>query len=363
MVDGKRRQRSTRKSTLAEAAPIAERALDAALARARGEEPEPTLRELVVLWLDAHTLEKSPARVRSIETFGRLHYGPLLDLPLREITPKRVQDARNLYLHDHARTSANTWRNCLRTLFGWAVAMRMIREVPWRLAKLKVKRKPKVLLPIALADEWLETVDRLAAHDPGIGLVIRICFTLGLRVGEAISARWEWLDTDRCTYTPGDTKGGEAFERPVPPELLEKLHPPTVPVGFMVPSRPGHPITDKRVRYLIKLANKACGVFKVTPHRLRGTYATLLSESGTPIQDIQRALGHRDVRTTVGYLEVDLGRIARGQAEIARRRKVGRKFGTRPDLEPHQDELCEFSGEIGKSEVAPGLEPARGGAQ
>ncbi|MFC0573367.1 tyrosine-type recombinase/integrase [Paraburkholderia solisilvae] len=52
-------------------------------------------------------------------------------------------------------------------------------------------------------------------------------------------------------------------------------------------------------------------------HRLRGTFATLLSEHGTPVQTIQRVLRHKDVRTTLGYLESDLAHAARAQARIA----------------------------------------------
>jgi len=350
-VDQLRRQRSTRERTKELAQPIAEHALEAALARARGEEPEPTLRGLVEQWLKAHTLEKSPARVASMEVFGRLHYGPLMDLPLREIGFKQVQAARNAYLAHHARSSANTWRNCLRTLFGWALAMKMIREIPWKISPLKVQRKPKVTLPVARADEWLATVDRLSAHDPGLGLVVRICFTLGLRVNEAIAAQWQWLDWQRHTYTPGVTKGLEAWARPLPPELLDLLRPMAAPWGHMVPCRTGHPITDQRVRYLIARVNKACGIIGVTPHRLRGTYATLLSEAHVPVQDIQRALGHKDVKTTMNYLEVDLDRIARGQDAIAqRRKKAGRENGKPCAADSDQGSLCEFQREIHEKE-------------
>jgi len=346
-LDGQRIQRSTKETVYAKALPVAQQAYEAAKCRARGEEPEPTVRQLVELWLQAHTLELSPARVTSMETFGRLHFGPLLDLPLREIDFKKVQTARNAYLVDHAKTSANTWRSSLRSLFGWAIDMKMLREMPWKLGRLKVQRKPKVTLPVARADEWLAMVDRLSAHDPGLGLVVRICFTLGLRVNEAIAAQWQWLDWERNTYTPGVTKGLEAWARPVPPELLDQLRPLATPSGFMVPCRSGHPITDQRVRYLIARVNKACGIIGVTPHRLRGTYATLLSEAGVPIQDIQRALGHKDPRTTMNYLEVDLGRIVRGQDSIAQRRKTaGRESGEPRPADVREIELCEFPGEI-----------------
>jgi len=44
---------------------------------------------------------------------------------------------------------------------------------------------------------------------------------------------------------------------------------------------------------------------KYTPHKLRGTYATLTHNAGANIRQIQRALGHSSIKTTEKYLRVE----------------------------------------------------------
>ncbi len=53
----------------------------------------------------------------------------------------------------------------------------------------------------------------------------------------------------------------------------------------------------------IKVAGQTCGV-KVSPHRLRHTFATQLVNAGCPITTIQRLLGHRRLGSTMVYARV-----------------------------------------------------------
>jgi site-specific recombinase XerD len=69
---------------------------------------------------------------------------------------------------------------------------------------------------------------------------------------------------------------------------------------------------------IIKASN-AVGVPGLSPHKLRASFATLLSEGGTPVQTIQRMLRHKDVKTTVGYCEIDMTRVVAVQEAIAKK--------------------------------------------
>lgn len=317
-LDGRRIQRSTRETDRKLADNLASDAWDAALKRSHGEEPEPTLAGLADAWIQAHALSYSPSRIRSVETWRNLHVPTLLNLPLRQIDTRRVEEARDLYLAHHKRTSTNQWLAILRALFNWARKRRMLRERPWDVGKIKEKRVHKPTLPMDIGPQWVRTAEDLSQREPGIGLVLRILIGMGLRVSEAIGARWEWLDFERNEYTPGNTKDGKAIPRPVDPLLMADLRARAGgqeghPTGYIVPMRPGHIITERRVAYLMSQANTACKTLHLTPHRLRATYATVLSARGVPIQDIQRALGHADPRTTMRYLVPSNERIARAQ--------------------------------------------------
>lgn len=87
---------------------VADEAFEAAKLRARGEEPEPTVRGLVELWVKAHVLALSPGHVEGVERNVLLHCEPLLGLRLGEVSTELVEGVRNAYLQGHARSSANT---------------------------------------------------------------------------------------------------------------------------------------------------------------------------------------------------------------------------------------------------------------
>jgi len=62
-----------------------------------------------------------------------------------------------------------------------------------------------------------------------------------------------------------------------------------------------HPTAVQRA---VKKAGKACRIPKpVTCHTLRRTFATQMLRAGYDVRTVQRIMGHRDVRTTMLYIE------------------------------------------------------------
>ena len=68
-------------------------------------------------------------------------------------------------------------------------------------------------------------------------------------------------------------------------------------------------ISNRAVQHLLDRHIKACGFNaskRVTPHKLRHTFATaLMKASGRDIQVVQRALGHENIATTTIYAHLD----------------------------------------------------------
>lgn len=329
-VAGARVQRSTGETVKHRAETIAEKAFRRAKLWAHGEEPVPTLREVVVTWLAAHVPIASSAHIKSIETFGRLHLYELGDVPLDELTTEQVEDARLAHLKDHAPASANHWLRALKVVCNWAVRRKIIPELPWQVTPLKVQKRPRTILPVPLAVKWLEDVDRISRNRPGIALAVRLMFGMGLRESETITARWEWLDWERRTYTPGITKGREADPVPMPAWLLDYLRPLRQPAGLIVLNRAGKPFGRGFTRAPMLEANKVCGIEGLTAHRLRGSFATLMSEQGVPVQTVQKVLRHKDSRTTMGYLESNLDLVVQAQA------RLGTSTGLSASAKPEQ---------------------------
>ncbi|RQS00226.1 tyrosine-type recombinase/integrase [Burkholderia sp. Bp8991] len=325
-IDGERRQRSTMETDRQRAQEIAERAYRQAQLWARGSKTIPTLRELVQQWIEVHQATASAAHVKVVETFVRLHTYDLGDLLIDELTTERVERARVEHLRTHAPASANQWLKVLRLLCNWAVRRGVLPSVPFNVRGLKVQKKPRTILPTTLAQAWIAAIDEREGDSRGIRTAVRLMLGLGLREAETITARWEWLDVERRLYTPGRTKGREADPIPVPGWLVEYLLPDRVPAGLIVCKPDGRPYPPGFTRRAMLSANAAVGAPHITAHRLRGTFATLLSEAGTPVQSIQRALRHKNLTTTAAYLEVNMDAVAEGQRQIAER--IG--FGLHP---------------------------------
>ncbi|TCG04613.1 integrase [Paraburkholderia steynii] len=331
-VDGKRVQRSTRETDRQRATKVAEHAHRRAKLWARGSKAIPTVRELVSQWIAIHEASASAAHVKVVETFGRLHLHGLGDVLIDELTTERIEEARVKHLETHAPVSANQWLKVLRLLCNWAVRRGVIPAAPFHVRVLKVQKKPRAILPVNLVQEWLVAVDARAGDRDGVRMAVRLMLGLGLRESEAITARWEWLDVERWTYTPGLTKGREADPLPVPDWLRDYLMPRRKPHGYMLQKHDGSSYAAGFTRSTLLAANQAVGAPHITAHRLRGTFATLLSRSGVPPQDIQRVLRHKNLATTAAYLEVDMQTVVRGQARIAE--SIGFGLRDQPSVAP-----------------------------
>lgn len=324
-VGGIRIQRSTRETVKSRAEKVAEKAHQDAIVRANGGQPVPTLRETSAAWLGVHRPIVSRAHVRSVETFVKLHMYDLADRPISAIGTADVERVRNQYLVTHKPSSANHWLRVLKLLAMWAVKRGAIPALPWKVQMLKVQRRPRAILPVDAALAWFAAVDQASTRRPAVGTGVRMMFGLGLRESEAASARWEWIDWERATYTPGVTKGREAEPVPVPAWLLEHLAPMRSGQGLIAPRTNGAQLPAGFARHAMQVANEACMVRGITPHRLRGSFATLLSESGVPIQTIQKVLRHKHPMTTMGYLEKNLDTAAIAQNRIGDKIGFGRR--------------------------------------
>lgn len=335
-VGGSRVQRSTRERVRAKAELIAGKAFADAVTRANGGQPVPTMAELFASWMIVQGPVSSSAHVRSVETVGRLHMYNLGDLRVSDVTTELIATARNLHLVNHKPATANHWLRVMKLIAHWAIRRGIIPRLPWSVTMLKVQKRPRATLPLDVARLWFEAVDEASHRRPTTGTAVRMMFGLGLREGEAASAQWEWIDWQRGTYTPGITKGREAEPVPMPAWLVEHLEPRRTSGGLIAPRPDGTQQPAGFARRAMQIANARCATQGITPHRLRGTFATLLSEAGVPIQTIQAVMRHKSALTTMAYLEKNLGTAGRAQQTIGE--KIGfarRKNGEHHPANPH----------------------------
>jgi integrase len=335
-VDGVRTQRTTRQTNKRIAQEIANKAHAEAKARANGMQAIPTVLQLITRWKEVRGPLASDSHRSSMDLLARRHLYGLGDMPISKLSTEVIERARNAHLAGRSRSSGNHWLRYMKLLVNWAVRQKIIPELPWKVPQLTVQKKVRHTLPLKKTVAWFAAIDRSVRRGSSVPTAVRLMYGLGLRESEAGGARWEWVDWERGTYTPGITKGKEAVAVSMPTWLKDYLRPLRRKSGLIAPRKHGQQLPVGYARRAMARANKTTGLMGITPHRLRGTFATLLSEEHVPVQTIKAMLRHKDANTTMAYLEVNLEVGAQAQDRIGMASGLdGRKIAGHRRARPH----------------------------
>jgi len=325
-VNGLRAHGSTRATDLATARKVMEeKRRELLLGKVGATKTQKTFRELVQLWFASNQVIFSLGHIKSSECALRLWVLPVLGkMPLKQIGNASILEVRsNQLAAGKSLTYANNTLRTVKAIFGFAIKMGFVPEIPFNVQRLRVQKKPRVTVPATSLRSFLSTVDA-EAQNPHIRVIIRVMIGLGLREAEALGMRWEWFDIPNQTYTVGKAKGKEARVLPVPSWLMQSiLEMPKAQISeWVFPSAlDGKP---HRAQFCKKVLQRVCEKLKlgnVTQHRLRATFASLHAEAGTPVTEIQGMLGHKNIATTMIYVETSLE--AKRKAQDALSLKLG----------------------------------------
>ena len=160
-----------------------------------------------------------------------------------------------------------------------------------------------------LSPEEIEELVWAVEHPLG-RVVIRTLYYTGLRVSEATNLKLDDVDLEARRIHVRQGKGNKYRIIPINDtlkniltEYLEKNHPQSS-VFFFATSRTGK-ISEGYINELIKQAKITLGWSKeVTAHTLRHSFATELLKRNTKLPELQKLLGHSDIKTTARYLQL-----------------------------------------------------------
>ena len=217
--------------------------------------------------------------------------------------------------------------SALSTFYKWALKNKLVENDPVYLAE---KPKLPLRMPVwmerdeqerfkAALNDNSDLPENIFGHTPENIMLIRqryqVLFDLlqnsGLRISEALALRVRDVrlsgNVVRSVRVIG--KGNKERLVPLPTSFGEELAAWVSDMqqdDFIFCKEPGgNPPTPRSVRgYLRKIMKKAGLTKKITPHKLRHTYATRLLESGAELVDIQALLGHANLTTTQMYTHV-----------------------------------------------------------
>ncbi len=202
-----------------------------------------------------------------------------------------------------------------------------------------VVKNPVKLVPLLKANNKIErflTKDETSrlifaieqSPNPMLKYFVLFALLTGMRKREILDAKWQDVDLDRKLWLIPSSKSG--YLRHVPltdassavlKELKNKL--PTLikqnsflDNPWVIPNcRTGKPF--RSIFNSWDSARRKAGLEDVRIHDLRHTYASVLVNLGVPIYDVQKLLGHKDVKTTQRYAHFSMERLRSSSSAVS----------------------------------------------
>ena len=297
---------STGATDLATAKLVLDEARTQAILLGIGKGKAPTLGAVVSEWLKGRAAGRhKSAAEKNIEILATM-----AKMPADRITTPVVQEWAVRWMADHTTASVNHVLRYLKLWLRYALAEKLIREMPCKVPLYKEQERPRPVVGVDL----LDTVC-VKAKNPQIRAALALCLMSGMREGELLQARWEWLQGDTLVIQ-GKTKSKRIRSIPLPPRALQELRTfagDELPrLGLMFPGKNGKPHSKGWLRQALGRA----GVDGLGMHRLRASFATWLLRNKANPKDVQEMLGHRYIVTTMKYAEGSLEAKRKAQDEL-----------------------------------------------
>jgi site-specific recombinase XerD len=298
------------------------------------------LEELANTFLNAQTNRLSANTRRAYGYDFGLLARAVPDLEAQDISVEHLRAFLNMSA-DLARSSLARRQAALRALFGWAYKNDFLPADPThKLDPVKVKPRE----PRPLTNDQVEAILTVIPRDQKRN---KLLFTLlaetGLRVGEALSLHDSDVRLDDLGGGSIRVIGKGDQERIVPlidaPRTVRLLREALKASGVgplfrgnpRKGGRSGEPLDYTTVLYhfeqYVSLAQaKRPDLFEeekepITIHRLRHTYATERLRDGVSLPSVRKLLGHKNIQTTMRYVETDLDTVKRELVEARRRKR------------------------------------------
>lgn len=173
-------------------------------------------------------------------------------------------------------------------------------------AAVKTPKIPKKLPVVASKSE----LDTLFEHlNTKSRLMLQLIYASGLRVSELVALKVGDLELEDGHGWVRDGKGGKDRLFIIPKHLCKEIQKFLAKRRssdkYLFPGKNQTQMTTRNVQKIIQAALKRASLEKkLSPHKLRHSFATHLLEAGNDIRVIQELLGHSNLQTTQIYTHV-----------------------------------------------------------
>jgi integrase/recombinase XerD len=277
--------------------------------------------------LSRNTLEAYAADLRKFSAFAEsslLKRGGLDELDAGDVASFMVKLSKEGL---SARSSARHL-SAVKGFLRFLVKERTIETDPTVLVDSpKLARKLPVFLTSAEIDALLSTPNRDTPRGLRDAAMMMLMYAAGLRVSELVSLRLGDLDLSRGTVTPLG-KGNKRRIVPIADVAVDLVK------RYLTEVRPGA-IDEKKKKTDVLFVSPRGGALtrmgfwkilrghmlgagiakKISPHKLRHSFATHLVAHGADLRAVQTMLGHANIATTEIYTHVARDHVRRAHAE------------------------------------------------
>ena len=165
----------------------------------------------------------------------------------------------------------------------------------------KIARK----LPEILTKEEVRRLLNTLKHTKS-RIIVKLLYSAGIRLSECLNMKIEDLDLKQKIGWVRAGKGNKdrmfILSEDVKKELINYI---SESRGILFKGSAGRALTPRNIQKMVAKAALNAGIHKrITPHKLRHSFATHLLEAGTDIRIIQELLGHSNLQTTQIYTKV-----------------------------------------------------------
>lgn len=207
-----------------------------------------------------------------------------------------------------SRTSINTYVRGCKAFWSWLERERIIDDNP--LTTVKSPKLPK-LLPKIYSEDELKSVFKSAAQSPRDSALLELFLDSGLRLSELVGLTMGDIHIagGSLRVTGKGDKQRDGYFSPQTALTLDsyvRFHRPASGTDDrLFLSFDGHPLTNSRVQKILERIGRKAGIGpRLSPHKLRHTYATFSLRNGCNLEYLRRLMGHSNAKTTGVYLHL-----------------------------------------------------------
>ncbi len=179
---------------------------------------------------------------------------------------------------------------------------------------IKLPKKPKKI-PVVLTQKEISELIASTSNQRN-KLIIEFLFSTGVRVSECVNMKLSSLNFEEYTGIVISGKGNKDRVIILSKNWVEEYkkylgeREKIVKSDYVFCSKTGNPLSVDTIQKFLKVSAKKAGLTKkISPHKLRHSFATSLLENDVNIRYIQQLLGHANLNTTQIYTKVNTNKL------------------------------------------------------